>query len=462
MSCLIIKNDGIGDLIIVSGIIAELSRIFDGKVDLITCEQNIEIAENIFGIRNHLYVSRDNLRFRFLNSIFPTVKGIDEDTIKFLQLTKYQYVICLRRYIRESTLILMKSAIAEHKYCAWQFPTNTSFDIAKMSSNGWIHYSGPLHIVSEINYYQGFIEEIFQTKINPYPRLICADAITQSPVPKNVGICIGGNSSKYSIEYWIEILTKLNQDNWHIFLFGGVEVTQLAAQITQSVNIEKNLVGSLTLIDSIPYLERISFLIGNDTGFTHFASLIVPKCLIILGGGTFSRFFPWTNTPNQYVIYHSLDCFDCDWRCRHKTKQCLDLIQSSEVIRYFYDIINSDKIEKIRNLNPVEIQYQVGYMRLKEKSLRLRIKPHGHIDNNIDNFAQSRNYAKRINIGIKEKYLLILRIFISSMSSMPSRIFRFIMIKIIRILEIFLSKKTVDQIITSIKKIIHTNLKPLP
>jgi hypothetical protein len=181
-----------------------------------------------------------------------------------------------------------------------------------------------------------------------------------------------------------------------------------------------------------------------------------------LGGGTFSRFFPWTNTPNQYVIYHSLDCFDCDWRCRHKTKQCLDLIQSSEVIRYFYDIINSDKIEKIRNLNPVEIQYQVGYMRLKEKSLRLRIKPHGHIDNNIDNFAQSRNYAKRINIGIKEKYLLILRIFISSMSSMPSRIFRFIMIKIIRILEIFLSKKTVDQIITSIKKIIHTNLKPLP
>ena len=63
-SCLIIKNDGIGDLIACSGLIAGLGEHFGGRLDLMTCEQNRDVAEAMEGVRRIFYVSRDGLRLR--------------------------------------------------------------------------------------------------------------------------------------------------------------------------------------------------------------------------------------------------------------------------------------------------------------------------------------------------------------------------------------------------------------
>ena len=64
MSCLTIKNDGLGDLILASGLIADLATHFGGA-DVATCEANREIAEGIPGLTRCLYVSRDKLWFRW-------------------------------------------------------------------------------------------------------------------------------------------------------------------------------------------------------------------------------------------------------------------------------------------------------------------------------------------------------------------------------------------------------------
>ncbi len=84
-SCIIIKNDGIGDLVLASGIIAEISKHFNGQLDLITCKENEQIADMLIGVRRKFYVSRDDIVFhKFkgyenrLGLFFPSINNGDK------------------------------------------------------------------------------------------------------------------------------------------------------------------------------------------------------------------------------------------------------------------------------------------------------------------------------------------------------------------------------------------------
>ena len=83
----------------------------------------------------------------------------------------------------------------------------------------------------------------------------------------------------------------------------------------------------------------MSLYVGNDTGFSHYASLIVSKIVIIMGGGTFERFFPWPSSSNQYIIYNKLECFDCTWSCKYKERYCLKLIKPSDVFSFIEQVL---------------------------------------------------------------------------------------------------------------------------
>ena len=123
MSCLVIKNDGIGDLILASGLIADLAREL-GPLDLVTCEANREVAGNIPGVREVLYVSRDALHYRpwslRLGLRWRGGEPRDRAVLRELRQRVYGTAICLRRFVRQSSLILMGAARAERRLCCWQ------------------------------------------------------------------------------------------------------------------------------------------------------------------------------------------------------------------------------------------------------------------------------------------------------------------------------------------------------
>jgi ADP-heptose:LPS heptosyltransferase len=98
-------------------------------------------------------------------------------------------------------------------------------------------------------------------------------------------------------------------------------------------------VGNLSFSDTASRLQEYPFYIGNDTGLSHLASLVAEKVLIIYGGGTFRRFFPWETAANQHVIYKGLDCFDCTWSCKHPERYCLTSIKSNDVVQFFDEIV---------------------------------------------------------------------------------------------------------------------------
>lgn len=366
MPCVIIKNDGIGDLILSSGLIASIGEHFGGDVDLITCSANQEIAEGIEPLRNRFYLSRDNLRFsgRLSNYglLLPRVTGQDQAVIRELSKRKYDIAICLRRFIRQNSLVIMRKVKAKEKHCAWQFPTNISRELAVKASRGWLHYDGAGSVLSELSYYAEFTERILGGRLDTRPCLRFCRQSEQDQQIGTIALGLSGASTNWPDDYWLELVGLLADSGWSIKLLGGSDVMGLAERIEKQHSTVMNLVGQLDWHATADALQDCVAYIGNDTGLSHFASLIVKKCLIVLGGGTFRRFFPWPDNMNQHLIYHGLECFDCDWQCKFDARRCLALVTPRSVYQCFEEMVLGLRVKET-NLNSMDAAYPVSWRR---------------------------------------------------------------------------------------------------
>ena len=67
MKVLVVKNDGIGDLILVSNIISQLTKKFD-QLDMLICEESRGLENMMPEVSNWFYVSRHSATFNEVNN----------------------------------------------------------------------------------------------------------------------------------------------------------------------------------------------------------------------------------------------------------------------------------------------------------------------------------------------------------------------------------------------------------
>jgi ADP-heptose:LPS heptosyltransferase len=364
LSCLVIKNDGMGDLIACSGLIAGLGEHFGGRLDLVTWDQNRDVADGIAGIRRVLYVSPHGLRFRRspqrLGIHWPMVDPPSKLAAAVLRETRYDVAICLRRYIRVTAFVCMNLARASRKLTFWQMPTNLSRSLAERLSQGWEHHTGDNAIVSEITYYRDMLKRSLNIELDATPRLKFAQASFGARRSRTVALCIGGGGSRWPSASWIELAGLLRADGWELILFGGADCAELAGVLERNLGCD-NRVGKLTLSECAGELASLAAVISNDTGLAHLASLVSPRVIVILGGGTFSRFLPWPGATNQFVLFHGLDCFDCDWVCKFAEKECHLLVRPSAVFHYFNLVLGGEVQTGLYNLNNRPTTYNLSW-----------------------------------------------------------------------------------------------------
>lgn len=103
--------------------------------------------------------------------------------------------------------------------------------------------------------------------------------------------------------------------------------------------------GELSLIDLFFLINNSLLYIGNDSGLTHLALRTKIPIMAIIGGGTFNKYFPYTDRKNTYYFYKNMDCFRCDWNCIHPERFCLTDVLYSEVLNSANQQINVLKSE---------------------------------------------------------------------------------------------------------------------
>lgn len=66
-----------------------------------------------------------------------------------------------------------------------------------------------------------------------------------------------------------------------------------------------------------------------DTATAHLAVAFDRPAVFVIGGGHPDEFVPWGTSVRQIWLTHPLDCFGCDWKCRHPEPYCITRITSA-------------------------------------------------------------------------------------------------------------------------------------
>ncbi len=82
-----------------------------------------------------------------------------------------------------------------------------------------------------------------------------------------------------------------------------------------------NLSGKLTLRQSAAIIKKCSLAVGAETGLAHIACAVGTPNVILLGGGQFGRFMPYSSLSS--VVCLPLECYKCDWYCKYQRVYCV-------------------------------------------------------------------------------------------------------------------------------------------
>lgn len=372
---LIVKNDGIGDLVLASGVIASFASNSGHEVDLVTCEQNAPIAERIPGVREVIPISRDGLGHKFrTDGLLYGPNAVDFRARRVVSGRRYDVAISLRRFIRASTVEVMSWVDAEDKIACWEFATNFDPKDARPLES-WRRYHNPLGPLWEPQYYREAILTQLGLGVRSSPNLRGPSSENRDR-PRDetlVGVLVSGASSRWQDLHWEELCASLLDGGFRVRVFCDADSRMLANRIIENHNGKVEIFDSAPLTDLEKSLSECGSLIGNDTGIVHFAQTLDIPTVVVSGGGTFGRFFPWPlDKLKQLVVVSPMACFDCDWRCPQTTKEkCLRDIKPHQVMEAFRFL---PKVEGpgYWKIHQREVSYVVGWKRTAEKYPPLR------------------------------------------------------------------------------------------
>ena len=94
-----------------------------------------------------------------------------------------------------------------------------------------------------------------------------------------------------------------------------------------------DLSGQLTLRQSAAIIKRCRLAVGAETGLAHIAAAVGTRHVIVIGGGQFGRFMPYS--PLTSLVCLPLECYGCGWKCAYKQSQvyCITSISPAVIER---------------------------------------------------------------------------------------------------------------------------------
>ncbi len=94
-----------------------------------------------------------------------------------------------------------------------------------------------------------------------------------------------------------------------------------------------NLSGKTSLKVAAALIKKCRIALGGDTGLAHIACAVGTPQALIVGGGHFGRFFPYSKLTT--VAAFPLHCFNCNWGCTFSRPHCVADLSPATIIEAF-------------------------------------------------------------------------------------------------------------------------------
>ncbi|MDD2338360.1 MAG: glycosyltransferase family 9 protein, partial [Geobacteraceae bacterium] len=114
----------------------------------------------------------------------------------------------------------------------------------------------------------------------------------------------------------------LMENGLSVIMFGGAGEKDLNSRLLGQLGVRGvNAAGETTIRQTAAIIRRCRIGIGADTGTAHIACAVGTPHVVLLWGGHFGRFFPYS--PFTSVVCLPLDCYGCNWKCPYTRPHCV-------------------------------------------------------------------------------------------------------------------------------------------
>lgn len=114
-----------------------------------------------------------------------------------------------------------------------------------------------------------------------------------------------------------------------IVLCGGRAERRLLGEIREAMKRPATVIDDQSILIAAKVISRARLFIGNESGLLHIAASLGVPTVGILGGGHFSRYFPY---GSALIVNHRLSCYECNWHCPFPEPYCLTEISVEQVM----------------------------------------------------------------------------------------------------------------------------------
>jgi len=129
--------------------------------------------------------------------------------------------------------------------------------------------------------------------------------------------------------------------NYSVLVLGDIKDKEINGINIQSLdNNIVDLTGKISLMQSIALLNKCKLAVGTETSLAHAACALGVRNVIILGGGHFGRFMPYSNLTS--VVCLPLKCYGCNWQCKYNETKCIVDIEEKTLSRAISETLHLD------------------------------------------------------------------------------------------------------------------------
>lgn len=338
---LVVRIDGIGDMVLFHGALVHYAQAFDvapGDITLLGCQSWASLVPQLFplcrfhAIDEHRYDK--NPFYRFAVSLWVRRQGFaiatcDSFMRKPLVADSLIYVSGAPRKIVAQPYISPKT----HRLFDWYLQRCTQ-----------IIDTGPYPTHEIIRHFR-FLSTLAGEEIAPVaPHLPWRRSPTPyHPSPYAV-INFGGNEPgrRWDFDRFLALAGHLTARGLAVAFIGGTAEMRLKSRLGE-VSFGRafiDCIGKTSLPELLDLLQHAALVVSNDTGPAHLAIGLGVPTVVILGGGHFTSFVPYpleVAPAGVRFVYRERACFHCFWNCTEPHQPghafpCIDAISEAEVI----------------------------------------------------------------------------------------------------------------------------------
>ena len=309
---LVVRMDGIGDMVLFRGALDHYAEAFGVAADEITilgCRSWASVAETVFAgyrfeaidehafARHPLYRFRVALKVRRLNAAVTVCDSY------------------LRRALMADSLVWLSAAprtVTSVPYVSARTRPEYTYYLSQASQ---VVDTGdyPDH---EILRHHRFVSAVAGRAIEPTPSVIAWErppppvAVSGPYVVLNPGSNEPGR--RWPVTHYRELAERLRRDGLRVVVVG----TDPGADFN-GADVE-DLRGATDLPELFDVLRHAAAVVSNDSGPAHVAIALATPTVVIVGGGHFGCFVPYPEAvrpAHARFVNHPIACYHCFWRC---------------------------------------------------------------------------------------------------------------------------------------------------